>query len=304
MQAFENPRFIFLFLDGVGLGPAEHYNPLYPANGHEPLPFLADMLGGALLSNLEVNRSELLLKAVDATLGVPGRPQSATGQATLYTGQNAPAFLGRHLTGFANGSLRTLIEETGLFKQVKALGKAPTSANLYTPGYFEAIQQRKLRYSVGALLNLTADVPFRMPQDYFNGEALFWDITNRYTRGRDAHLPLITPQEAGERLAHLGNSYDVTLFECYLPDFAGHKQDMEEARSVLMDVDGLIQGVVENMASDVTLIICSDHGNIENLSTRLHTLNPVPLLVVGSMAFHFEGVTDLMGITPVIVSLL
>jgi len=40
---------------------------------------------------------------------VPGRPQSATGQATLYTGVNAPAELGRHLVGFPTARLQALI---------------------------------------------------------------------------------------------------------------------------------------------------------------------------------------------------
>jgi 2,3-bisphosphoglycerate-independent phosphoglycerate mutase len=243
----------------------------------------------------------MLFKPVDATLGVPGRPQSATGQTALYTGRNAPEFLGRHLTGFANGSLRILIEESGLFKQVLALGGRPTAANLYTQEYFQAIKNRRIRYSVGALLNLTSGVPFRMPEDYARGEALFWDITNRYSGSRGFPLPLITPQEAGRRLAHLAARYDVTLFECYLPDYAGHAQDMSRALEVLREIDGLIEGIILNKSPETSLVICSDHGNIENLSLKMHTLNPVPLLVFGPAAPAFAAVETIMGLTPVIV---
>ena len=265
------------------------------------MPFLGDLLGRPLLEGPEIHGPEILLKPVDATLGVPGRPQSATGQTALYTGRNAPAFLGRHLTGFANGSLRILLEESGLFKQVLALGGRPTAANLYTPGYFAAIENRKIRYSVGALLNLTAGVAYRMPEDYERGEALFWDITNRYSSTRGFQLPLITPQEAGRRLARLADQYDVTLFESYLPDFAGHAQDMGRAREILREVDGLIEGIMTHKSPQTTLVICSDHGNLENLGSKLHTLNPVPLIVFGPAAPAFAFVENIMGLTPVIV---
>lgn len=265
------------------------------------MPFLSGLLGTPLLAGPEIHTPDTLLKPVDALLGVPGRPQSATGQTALYTGRNAPAFLGRHLTGFANGSLRILLEESGLFKQVLALGGRATAANLYTQGYFEAIENRKLRYSVGALLNITSGVPFRMPDDYERGEALFWDITNRYSSSRGFEIPLILPQEAGRRLAHLAERYDVTLFESYLPDYAGHAQDMDRAREVLREVDGLIEGIMTFKSSQTSLVICSDHGNMENLDSRLHTLNPVPLLVFGPAAPAFAQVGTIMGLTPVIV---
>lgn len=299
------PRFIYLFLDGIGLAPAGPANPFSPSeetpDDPGPLPFLAGLLGNPLLAGPPILTADLLFKPVDATLGVPGRPQSATGQTALYTGRNAPEFLGRHLTGFANGSLRILIEESGLFKQVLALGGRPTAANLYSPEYFQAIESRRLRYSVGALLNLTAGVPFRMPEDYERGEALFWDITNRYSRSRGFALPLISPQEAGRRLANLAAKYDVTLFESYLPDYAGHAQDKTRALSILQEVDGLIEGIMLNKSAETSLVICSDHGNLENLASKLHTLNPVPLLVFGPAAPAFANVETIMGLTPVIV---
>ncbi len=254
-----------------------------------------------MLAGLEVDRAGLLFKPIDATLGIEGLPQSATGQTTLYTGRNASAFMGRHLTGFANGSLKILIQESGLFKQIIEAGGTATAANLYTPAYFEAIEKRKLRYSVGALLNLTANVPFRMPEDYERGEALFWDITNQFIYERSTEYPRIAPQEAGSRLARLGQKYNVTLFESYLPDFAGHSMDLAKAREVLQIVDSFIEGILSEKAPDTTLIISSDHGNIEDLSRKNHTFNPVPLLVIGPQAAAFREVESIMGITPVIV---
>lgn len=300
-------HFIFLFLDGVGLaagGPTNPLTPFVPETNSllkSPTPYLTERLGTPLLANLNKAEATLLAKPLDANLGVAGYPQSATGQTTLYTGRNAPEFLGRHLPGFANGSLRILIEESGLFRQVLQKGGRVTSANLYSDGYFAALEARKIRYSVGALLSLTSGVRFRMPEDYERGEALFWDITGRYLPERNLQLEQLSPYAAGTRLAGLANDHEVTLFECYLPDFAGHSRDIEQARQVLADVDGLIQGTLENMADNVTLVISSDHGNIEDISIKNHTRNPVPLLVFGPTAPAFVSAQSIMDITPLIV---
>jgi hypothetical protein len=105
------PRFILLFLDGVGLGPAGSANPLA---ADAAMPWLMAWLNYPLVLGRQTDAPQRLFKAIDATLQVPGLPQSATGQATLYTGCNASQFLGRHQTGFANGALRPLITAKGV----------------------------------------------------------------------------------------------------------------------------------------------------------------------------------------------
>jgi len=283
------------------LGESTESNPLAQAHA---TPFLREFLGGPLLSGLAQNSPQLLFKAINAQLGMPGLPQSATGQTSLYTGRNAPAWLGRHLTGFANGSLRVLIEESGIFRQVLDRGGVPTHANLYSPAYFEAIEKRRIRYSVGTLVGLTAGVPFRMPEAYLRGEAISWDITGFSLTNRGVAAPMITEQEAGQRLAHIGSQHHLTLFECYLPDFAGHTQDMAQALEVLAMVDAFLASVIAHLSPDVTLVVSSDHGNIENLASKSHTLNPVPLLVVGPQAPAFQDIIDITGLTPQIIQAL
>ena len=300
-MASSRPGFILLFLDGVGLGQPLPHNPLaHPQN----TPVLSHLLGAPLTADLFVQQPALLAIPIDAGLGVPGRPQSATGQTTLYTGQNAAKFRGQHQTGFANGSLRQLIETHGIFKQVQALGGTATLANLYSPAYFEAIVQRRIRYAVGTLLNLTAQLPFRMQYEYEQGEAIFWDITGELAHYRGIAAPSITPQEAGLRLAALGAQYTLTLFECFSTDFAGHAQSWIPAVEVLHRVDAFIGSVVKHLPPHVTLLITSDHGNLEDLSTKRHTLNSVPLLAIGDQAAAFQSVTDLTGITPTILKIL
>lgn len=297
----DRPQFILLFLDGVGLGDPSAANPLaHP----EHTPFLRQLLGGPLVANLTVHRSSLLAKPIDANLGVPGLPQSATGQTTLYTGINAAQFRGQHQSGFANGSLRQLIEAHSLFQRVLALGGTATLANLYSPAYFEAIAQRRIRYAVGTLVNLTARLPFRMQSEYEQGQAIFWDITGDFAAARGIAAPPISPQEAGTRLARLGARHTFTLFECFLTDYAGHRQDWATAIDVIRRVDLFVENLVENLAFNVTLIITSDHGNLEDLSTKRHTRNPVPLMVMGSAAAAFHPVQDLTGVARSVTQLL
>ena len=296
----ERPHFLIVFLDGFGLGEAGIHNPLStPA----ATPFLTELLGQRLLKGASVSQSDgLSLKPIDTTLGVAGLPQSATGQTAIYTGQNAPKFLGRHQSGFANGSLRQLIDEYGLFSQALALGAVVTLANAYSPEYFYAIAQRKRRYSVCTLLNLSAGLPFRMQYEYEQGKAIFWNIVGEVST--TAKRNPISPKLAGQRLAALSNEYEVTLFECYLCDYAGHSQDHERAVAYLQRIDGFLESAIAHLPANVTLILTSDHGNIEDLSTKRHTLNCVPLLTVGPKAKAFTPVKDLTGITPQILSLL
>ena len=292
-------RFILIFLDGLGLGSAGPQNPLSDAAA---MPHCQALWGHLLLAGVQVQRPRFLLKPIDATLGVPGLPQSATGQTTLYTGHNAAKFRGKHQTGFANGSLRQLIEAHGLFKRVQAQGGTATLANLYSPAYFEAIAQRRWRYSVCTLLNMTAGLPFRMQYEYERGTAIFWDITGEIARSRGIATAPITPELAGSYLASLGNHYSVTLFECYLSDYAGHARAYDQAVAVLQRIDQFLASVVASLAPQTTLIVVSDHGNVENLATKRHTLNPVPLWVMGPAASAFTAVEDLTGITPTILA--
>lgn len=289
-----NSSFLLVFLDGVGLGNKGSDNPLSTPGS---TPSLTRRLGKPLLSETSVHQPELLFKPIDATLGVAGLPQSATGQTTIYTGQNAPEFLGRHQSGFANGSLRQLIDEYGLFSQVIALGKTATLANAYSPEYFYAIARRKRRYSVCTLLNMTAKLPFRMQYEYEQGEAVFWNIVG------DRHTPIST-RAAGQRLASLSAQYNVTLFESYLCDYAGHAQNKAQAVEYLQRIDGFLESAIAHLPSNVTLIITSDHGNVEDLSTKRHTLNSVPLLAIGPQAHEFSTIEDLTDITPKIVQIL
>lgn len=53
-------------------------------------------------------------------------------------------------------------------------------------------------------------------------------------------------------------------------------------------------------------MLTSDHGNLEDLSTRRHTANPVPGLVIGAPALRARftrELNDLTDVTPHILEL-
>jgi bisphosphoglycerate-independent phosphoglycerate mutase (AlkP superfamily) len=50
--------------------------------------------------------------------------------------------------------------------------------------------------------------------------------------------------------------------------------------------------------------VSSDHGNLEDATTKAHTTNPVPLLAVGPAAGHFQEATAITDVAPAILSVL
>jgi hypothetical protein len=232
-------------------------------------------------------------------MGVPGLPQSATGQTAILAGVNAPALIGQHVSGYCTASLAALLDGQSLFSRVTARGGTAAFANAYTPRYLE----NPPRYlSVTTVATAKAGLRFRTLDDLARGEAVFHDFTNRLLPERGYHLPPITPAEAGARLAVLARSHTFTMYEHFLTDLAGHAQDMANAIEVLENLDTFLDAVLRcTDLSENLVILTSDHGNVEDLSIRTHTCNPVPTLLWGEGAAEVaEGMRDLSDIAPAI----
>ena len=61
--------------------------------------------------------------------------------------------------------------------------------------------------------------------------------------------------------------------------------------------------MVAGLGAEDALVVTSDHGNLEDLSTRNHTLAPVPLLGFGRAAERVGEARDLTGVAPLLLSL-
>jgi hypothetical protein len=309
-------KILFLFLDGVGLGRNDpNRNPFTIA----PMRHLTELLeGGKLILTPNhtssedgheplLNTSRASLYPLDACLDVEGLPQSATGQATLITGRNVPDELGKHYGPKPNSEVAANLKNGTVFSILHEKGYNAALLNAYPPGYFDAIESGRRLPGAIAMAVRKAGIPLKNSEDFFSGQALSADFTGK---GWQEYLgfpnaPLLSPYEAGERLAELASSYDLAFFEYWPSDIAGHRQDMELALDLLESLDKTLAGLINKWDDNQGLIlITSDHGNLEDLSTRRHTLNPVPALLIGSQQFRNEfgrGLHNLTDITPSIL---
>jgi phosphopentomutase len=101
----------------------------------------------------------------------------------------------------------------------------------------------------------------------------------------------------------IARDHDFTLFEFFETDEAGHAQSMELAESALGRVDGLLRALLPRLGPGDALVVTSDHGNVEDLTTRNHTLNPVPVLGFGPAAATIGSIVDLTGLAPCLAHL-
>lgn len=292
----------------MGLAPASADNPLAAT----PAPALEGLLGASLtteaLAAAGSGRDGPVLAALDATLGVPGLPQSATGQTALFTGVNAPAALGRHVTAFPGARLKAILAEGSLLKRAAERGLQATFANPFTPGYFRRIEEGARRMSASTWAARAAGLPFRGLDDLRRDRAVTWDVERdlfgRRAGGEAAGIAPIEAAEAGRHLAALAAGHRLTLYETFYTDLAGHRRWGIEPADAVRRLDGLLGGLLAHRPADLTVVLSSDHGNLEDATHTLHTRNPVPLLAVGPAAHRFAGLTRIDQVAPRILEVL
>lgn len=225
--------------------------------------------------------------------GVDGDPvpQSATGQAALFTGFNAPAKLGYHLPAYPNEELIALINEQSLFKYARERNIKSIFANSYTDGYFKNFNLDADNYSVTTRCVLAGQSKFNTIDDLIQERAVHWDITNFTLQNIPGNrVPVFTPHQAGKNLLGIAEDYDLILYECFLSDLIGHRKDMNKSLLFLETLDDFLKGLIADRPSHINILISSDHGNMEDLSTGGHTKNPVPLICLGNLAQKFSNV--------------
>ena len=287
---------ILFFIDGLGIGERKSINPLYTTESIEPLAVFKDgnnhkSFGGSVVPT-------------DATLGIEGRPQSASGQTTILTGINAPGFLGHHKQGFPNEKLRNVIKENSIFLQLKNKQIEPNIfINTYTPKFFETTPRWK---SATTCAVEAAELRFCKLPDLLGRKSLFHDFTNRHLIELGYDVPIFTAVEAAEILSAAAAKYRFVLYEHFITDKIGHKQDFVWAEKHLPELAEFIRETIKRLdLSRTTFILISDHGNIEDLSIKTHTLNKIPTIIWGRNDREIAGqIKNLTDITPAILNLL
>jgi hypothetical protein len=287
------PSVLLFFIDGLGIGRRGPFNPFDKLESAEPLAVFQDEEPQPYLEGIVV--------ATDPCLGVEGRPQSASGQTTILTGINAPAAIGHHKQGFPNKALLEIIREHSIFRQLVTAGVGPvTFANAYTKRFFE---ERPRWVSATTAAVEAAGLSFRTLVDLKNGAAIFQDFTNRVLIERGDDIDERSAADAATVLARLAAENRFTLYEYFITDKVGHAQDMEAARLVLTQLALFIRELLVRLdLLRTTVILTSDHGNIEDLSSRNHTLHQVPTIIWGVEREQIAArVKTLADITPAIV---
>ena len=280
----EPKRVLFIFLDGVGIGPSDaEINPFLTAE----LPTLRSLLDDRI--PVLDNGADLVIGTraasfpLDPLMGVEGLPQSGTGQTSLLTGENAAALFGRHFGPWVPVSLRPIMTEKNILSRARAEGLSCTFANAYPRQFRHAAWTKRpagpplAAHAAGALT--------RDEEDLERGDALSSEILNTAWRTRLGltHLPEVTAEEAGRNLARITKRAALTFFAHYSTDTAGHTRTMGDAVAALQRVDAFLGGVIPALSPETLLVLASDHGNIEDIS-RGHTLNPTFCLLRGPEA--------------------
>jgi hypothetical protein len=297
------PYLHIFFMDGVGLsGPDEAANPF----SHAAMPALTGLLGDGWQFALDepVVAPRATLVPTDATLGMDGRPQSATGQATILTGRNVPQLVGEHYGPKPNPAVAEIIQQGTLFSEVTQTGGDAALLSPYPQGYFDAIDSGRRLLSAVPLAATSAGVPLKTADDLRRGQAISPDFTNQGWREHLGYddVPLLSLDEAGARLAELAQAYEFSFFEHWPSDQSGHRGSLAEAAAHLERIDTFVGGLLAAWNdADGLLIMTSDHGNIEAKDHRQHTRNPVPTILVGRDQARLAGeIHDLTDIARIV----
>lgn len=287
---------LLFFIDGLGIGTRGPHNPLDNLPDAAPLAVFQNETPETFLDGIVV--------PTDPRLGIEGRPQSASGQTTILTGINAPATIGYHKQGFPNKALLEIIGRHSIFRQLTDAGVQPiTFANAYTSWFFN---ERPRWISATTAAVEAAGLRFRTVDDVRNDDAVFMDYTNRILIERGEDVAVRSEQEAATVLSSIVAKNRFTLYEYFITDKVGHAQDMVAARSVLTSLALFLRETLIRLdLNRTTVILTSDHGNIEDLSLRNHTLHEVPTIVWGAQRERIAArINNLADITPAIVALL
>ena len=291
-------KFLLLFLDGVGIGPDhEEANPFVLAR----TPYLTNLIGGKLTGTLLERRCQRVLFArLDATLGFDGLPQSATGQTSLIAGINGAEVMSGHYGPWPGPTLKSALDKGTLFSRANCFRGGANLANAYPPSYFKALERRRFRVNVPVYAALASGGKLASINELVDREAVRGDITREALRKTVPNLNPLSPGEAGNDLAKMSRKHTFTFFDFWMTDRVGHRGSFQEALDIVEKVDKVIGGVLEELGPNTTLIISSDHGNIEEMNTSLHTRNPVPLIVYGPEAERFRNAKTLTDVPKII----
>ncbi len=222
-------------------------------------------------------------ETLDALLGVPGLPQSATGQTSILTGRNAPQAIGRHYGPYPDRKLQEMLARHSIFESLLQAGQAVAYANAYSGRFLERLSRGKGRLSANTRAAYKAGLKLRSGEDLRRGRAISAGLSNDFWPESDFKLPPLSARQAGMQLANLGREHSLTFFEFWYPDLLGHKKNRPDSLKILNLLDDFLAGILAGLNLDHSLLlVVSDHGNFEDWTTNKHTKNPALTILAGA----------------------
>lgn len=293
-----------IFIDGVGIGKEDYeFNPFF-RYGFKTFSELFGKIPS--LKNPVIEKRNRFLFPADARLGFEGFPQSGTGQTSIFCGVNAAKLIGKHFGPYPYSTLIPVIKEKNIFKHFLKKKQKTFFANAYPKVFFDYINSGKQRLSVTSLSCHLSGIRLNRVVDVRKGNALTAEITNeRWNTKLGYSLPVIKPETAARRLLRIASKNKFTLYEYFLTDHIGHGRYDGETESTLRTLDDFLFTILYEMDyKKLSLIICSDHGNFEDLSMKTHTLNPALTITAGKYSEQlFKSIKNIAQIKSAIINI-
>lgn len=273
-----------IFLDGVGIGKDDpSCNPFFK---YEFKTFTQIFGDTPSLKNNKLSGDKSFLFPTDANLGVKGLPQSGTGQVSIFTGVNAPKFVGKHFGPYPYSTTIPLLEKKNIYKAFIEKNETVFFANAYPDIFFSYLKKGRSILSCTTLACRLTGIRLNRLTDLKRGKALTAEITNeRWINKLNYNLPVISPEKAADRLLRIASKYKFTLYEYYLTDLMGHGREVNDFMKLYNSLDNFLFRILTKMnKEELTVVICSDHGNLEDISIKTHTNNPALTITAGKYA--------------------
>ena len=293
---------LMVFLDGVGIGKKDELNNPFFKYGFKAFENIFGKIPS--LENQSLTNGVHFLFPTDATLGVEGLPQSGTGQAALFCGFNAPKFVGKHFGPYPYSTTIPILQKESILVYFKEKYKSSYFANAYPKAFFDYINSGRSRLSVTTLTCKLTGIKLNRVSDVSTGKALTAELTNeRWNQRLGYKLKVIKPKTAARRLIRIAKKYKFTLYEYYLSDHLGHLRLANEFEKLYAEMDEFLFTLLNEVDSkEMTIVICSDHGNLEDLSIKTHTRNPALTITAGKSAKAIaESVLDITRVKEAII---
>jgi 2,3-bisphosphoglycerate-independent phosphoglycerate mutase len=292
---------LLVFIDGIGIGPDDPaVNPFSVAQ----MPTLTRLTNGKRwVEGVGRQTNErAIFYPIDPRMGVAGRPQSGSNQATIITGRPIPQIIGEHYGPKPNAQTRAIVDERNFFLEVIEAGRTADLLTAYPPHLLHNIERGKTLPSALMQASMRAGLGLHDVADLRAGRAISADWTGAGW-GRQLAIddvPQLSAAAGGAKMVELALNVDFALHSHVFTDYVGHRGDLADGVRLLEHLDAVLAGALARWPDDRgLLILTSDHGNMERLGHRSHTENDVPLLVVGSRREAFvEGVTTLADLVP------